>query len=54
MNKKNKPIWGTRIKRKTSGTFEKVTSSIHVDKRLFREDITASIAHVEMLEKQKI
>ena len=54
MNKKNKPIWGTRIKRKTSGTFEKVTSSIHVDKRLFKEDIIASIVHVEMLNRQKI
>ena len=54
MNKKNKPIWGTRIKGKTSGTFEKVTSSIHVDKRLFKEDIQGSVAHVEMLFKQKI
>ena len=54
MKIKNKPIWGTRIKRKTSGTFEKVSSSIDVDKRLFKEDILASIAHVEMLNKQKI
>ncbi len=54
MKIKNKPIWGTRIKRKTSGTFEKVSSSIDVDKRLFKEDILASIAHVEMLNRQKI
>ncbi len=54
MKIKNKPIWGTRIKRKTSGTFEKVSSSINVDKRLFKEDILASIAHVEMLNRQKI
>ena len=54
MNKKNKPIWGTRIKGKISGTFEKVTSSIQVDKRLFKEDIIASIVHVEMLNRQKI
>ena len=53
MNKKNKPIWGTRIK-KTSSIFEKVSSSLDIDKRLFKEDIIASIAHVEMLNKQKI
>ena len=54
MNKKNKPFWNTRIKSKTSGTFQKVSSSIDIDKRLFREDIIASIAHVEMLNRQKI
>ena len=54
MNKKNRPVWGTRIKAKTSNTFQKVASSIHVDKRLFKEDILASIVHVEMLNKQKI
>jgi len=54
MNKKNKPIWGTRIKGKTSGIFEKVSSSLKVDKRLYKEDILASIAHVEMLNRQKI
>ena len=54
MNKKNKSVWGTRIKGKTSNTFQKVSSSIEVDKRLFKEDIIASIAHVEMLNRQKI
>ncbi len=54
MKKINKPIWSTRIKGKTSGTFEKVSSSINIDKRLYKEDIQASIAHVEMLNKQKI
>tara|TARA_Y100001970_G_scaffold281979_1_gene393867 strand:- start:1443 stop:2822 length:1380 start_codon:yes stop_codon:yes gene_type:complete len=54
MIKKNKPIWGTRISRKTSRIFEKVSSSIHIDKRLYKEDILASIAHVEMLNRQKI
>ena len=54
MKKKIKTIWGIRIKKKTSRTFEKVSSSIHVDKRLFKEDIIASIVHVEMLHKQKI
>ncbi len=54
MNKKNKPIWSTRIKGNTVSTFQKISSSIHVDKRLFKEDILASIAHVEMLNRQKI
>tara|TARA_B100000965_G_scaffold341166_1_gene309833 strand:+ start:67 stop:1449 length:1383 start_codon:yes stop_codon:yes gene_type:complete len=54
MNKKNKPFWSTRIKGKTTTTFEKVSSSLDIDKRLYKEDILASIAHVEMLNKQKI
>ena len=54
MKNKNKPVWGTRIKKKNSGIFEKVSSSINIDKRLYKEDILASIVHVEMLNKQKI
>ena len=54
MKNKNKPIWGTRIKGKTTSTFQKVSSSIDIDKRLFKEDILASIAHIEMLNRQKI
>ena len=54
MYNKNIPIWRTRIKSKTSSTFQKVSSSIETDKRLFKEDILASIAHVEMLNRQKI
>tara|TARA_B100001540_G_scaffold214550_1_gene189318 strand:+ start:1142 stop:2536 length:1395 start_codon:yes stop_codon:yes gene_type:complete len=53
-NKNNKAIWNTRIKKHTSSIFKKVGSSIHIDKRLFKEDIKGSIAHVEMLFKQKI
>ena len=53
-NKNNKAIWGTRIKKDTSSIFKKVGSSIDIDKKLFREDIEGSIAHVEMLFKQKI
>ena len=54
MIKKNKPVWSTRIKGKTTSAFEKVSSSINIDKRLYKEDILASIAHVEMLNRQKI
>jgi len=53
-NKNNQAIWNTRIKKKTSSLFEKVGSSIDIDKRLYKEDIAGSIAHVEMLFKQKI
>ena len=53
-NKNNQTIWGTRIKSATSRLFKKVGSSVNIDKRLFKEDIAGSIAHVEMLFKQKI
>jgi argininosuccinate lyase len=53
-NKNNQAIWNTRIKKKASTLFEKVGSSIDIDKRLYQEDILGSIAHVEMLFKQKI
>jgi len=53
-NKNNKPIWNTRINRSSMNLFKKVGGSLLVDKRLFNEDIEASIVHVEMLFKQKI
>ena len=34
--------------------FQRIGSSIDIDKRLYKEDIKASIVHVEMLFKQKI
>ncbi len=53
-NKNNQAIWNTRIKKSTSSLFQKVGNSIDIDKRLYKEDIKGSIAHVEMLFKQKI
>ena len=53
-NKNNQAIWNTRVKKKTSYLFQKVGSSIDIDKRLYKEDIMGSIVHVEMLFKQKI
>ena len=53
-NKNNQTIWNSRIKKKTSNLYQKIGSSIDVDKRLYKEDIAGSIAHVEMLFKQKI
>ena len=52
-NKNNTAIWGARIKKDASTLFQKVGNSIDVDKKLFREDILGSIAHVEMLFRQK-
>ena len=53
-NKNNMAIWNTRVKKKGSRLFLKVGNSIEIDKRLYKEDIAVSIAHVEMLFKQKI
>ena len=53
-NKNNKAIWNTRITKNTSNLFQKIGSSLDIDKKLYKEDIIGSIAHVEMLFKQKI
>ena len=53
-NKNNQTIWNTRIKNNSSNLSQKIGSSIDIDKRLYKEDINGSIAHVEMLFKQKI
>ena len=53
-NKNNTAIWNTRIKNNTSSLFQKIGSSIDIDKKLYKEDIKGSIVHVEMLFKQKI
>src|SRR5210317_1986919 len=52
-NKNNQAIWNTRIK-KQSSLFQKIGNSIDIDKRLYKEDIAGSVAHVEMLFKKKI
>ena len=53
-NKNNRAIWDTRIKTNNSLLFQRVGSSIDIDKRLYKEDIKGSVAHVEMLFRQKI
>ena len=53
-NKNNQSIWNSRIKKNSSSLFQKVGNSLNIDKRLYKQDITGSIAHVEMLFKQKI
>ncbi|MDA7828918.1 argininosuccinate lyase [bacterium] len=54
MKNKNKTIWSSRFKSKLSPSFQKIGSSINVDKRLYEQDIAASIVHTQMLIKQKI
>ncbi len=54
MKKKNKVVWGARFNNTTSKIFQKIGSSIDVDKRLYEEDIFGSIVHTQMLVKQKI
>ena len=51
---KNKTVWSNRFKGGTSISLQKIGSSINVDKRLYEQDIAASIIHAKMLMKQKI
>jgi argininosuccinate lyase len=51
---KNKTIWSNRFRDKISPSFQKIGSSINIDKRLYEQDILASIVHTQMLIKQKI
>jgi len=53
-NKNNQAIWSTRIKQNSSALFQRIGNSIDIDKKLYKEDITGSIVHVEMLFRQKI
>ena len=53
-NKNNQPIWSIRIKKSSNNLYKKIGGSLSIDKRLFNEDIEASIVHVEMLFKQRI
>ena len=51
---KNNKIWGGRFSSSPSELMEEFNSSIQFDKLLYVEDIDGSIAHSEMLSKQKI
>jgi len=54
MKNKNKTIWSKRLKGNASKSFQRIGSSINVDKRLYKQDIFASIVHTQMLVKKKI
>ena len=52
--KQSSSIWGGRFDGKPSKVMDDINSSIFFDKRLYKEDIIASVAHTKMLVKQKI
>jgi len=52
--KKNRAVWSNRLSKGNSKNFQRIGSSIHTDKRLYKEDIFASIVHTKMLIKQRI
>ena len=54
MMKKNRTVWSNRITKGNSKNFQRIGSSINIDKRLYKEDIFGSIVHTKMLIKQKI
>lgn len=49
-----KKLWGGRFKESTNELVEEFTESVSYDNRLAPFDIAGSIAHVKMLEKQRI
>ena len=54
MKNNNKKVWSKRFNLSTSKSFERIGSSIKVDKRLYKEDLFASLIHTKMLMKKKI
>ena len=47
-------LWGGRFTKKTDQMVYDFNASIGFDRRLYRQDIEGSMAHVKMLAKQKI
>ena len=54
MKNKNKTVWSHEFGKTNSKNFQRIGSSINVDKRLYNEDIQASMVHAKMLIKQNI
>ena len=54
MENNNMKLWGGRFSKETDSLANDYNSSIKFDKRLYKEDILGSIAHVKMLGKQGI
>ncbi len=50
-NKDEHKLWGGRFSEPTDAFVERFTASVSFDKRLYKADITGSIAHASMLEK---
>ena len=45
----NSKIWGGRFSSSSNKSMEEFNSSIQFDKKLYKQDIEASIVHAEML-----
>ncbi len=52
--KKSNPMWGGHYDKAPAEILASINQSISFDKKLYAEDITASVAHCRMLIKQKI
>ncbi|MDY6968345.1 MAG: argininosuccinate lyase [Spirochaetota bacterium] len=50
-NQKSTKLWGGRFQNPTSDITERISSSIHFDYRLYKQDIHGTIAHVKMLNR---
>jgi len=53
-NKSSNQMWGGRFSNKNSDLMQQINQSISFDKKLYKQDITGSIAHAKMLAKTKI
>ncbi|OXU31402.1 hypothetical protein TSAR_005853 [Trichomalopsis sarcophagae] len=51
---KSEKLWGGRFVTGIDPTLNKINASIHIDKRMYVEDIQASIAYAEALSKAKL
>ncbi len=54
MTKSSNKMWGGRFDEKPSDIMTQINASIDIDKRLYRQDISGSKAHAEMLVAQNI
>ena len=52
--KNSNEMWGGRFQLCPSDIMTKINASIDIDKRMYKEDIDASVVHCEMLSKQSI
>lgn len=53
-SQKSSAIWGGRFDEKPADVMEQINASIDIDRRLYKQDITASKAHAAMLGAQNI
>ena len=54
MKNKNKTVWSKRLKGSPSKLFERIGASVHIDKRLYKQDIFASKVHSENKNRKKL